>query len=186
MSTGVPNSADAALAQALLAFAHDVEARCRAETEARGSQLPPETRELLRVLANAAQAHLLSPSAVLSRVAVDGTLRVLEAPSPASVGRVLPLRGITVAIRRDARWAPVNSIVLVDPDVSRDHACIVRTKEGHRISDPLSTNGTFVNGKRLEGAVVLRAGDRIRVGGTILEYQPAAPEASIHGATPKG
>lgn len=184
--SNVPNSTDAALTRALLAFAHDVDARCRAEYEARGSQLPPETRELLRGLANAAQAHVLSPAAVLTRVAVEGTLRVLESPSAASVGQVLPLRGINVAIRRDARWAPVNSIILVDPDVSRDHACIVRTKEGHRISDPLSTNGTFVNGKRLEGAVVLRAGDRIRVGDTILEYQPAAPETSIHGGTPKG
>ena len=50
--------------------------------------------------------------------------------------------------------------------VSRPHAEIVQTDRGHRLSDLDSTNGTWVNGRRLdkEEKHVLRDGDDIRLG----------------------
>ncbi len=43
------------------------------------------------------------------------------------------------------------------------------------VDDGLSTNGTYVEGKRISGRQRLRDGDRIRVGGTILAYNAAQP-----------
>jgi hypothetical protein len=46
------------------------------------------------------------------------------------------------------------------------------------VDDGLSTNGTFVNGKRVSGRQRLRDGDRVRVGRTVLVYRTGrAPEA---------
>ena len=44
--------------------------------------------------------------------------------------------------------------------------------DGVWLDDLGSTNGTFVNGKRLERAQLVRAGDVIRVGETELQVQP--------------
>ena len=48
---------------------------------------------------------------------------------------------------------------------SRNHAEVYCDDEHVRIRDLGSTNGTFVNGTRIEGAKVLHPGDRIGVGG---------------------
>ena len=38
-----------------------------------------------------------------------------------------------------------------------------------RVEDLGSTNGTYVNGQKLSGAVPLKRGDHVRIGGTVLE-----------------
>ena len=48
-------------------------------------------------------------------------------------------------------------------DVSRKHCSLVRSDDGLMIQDIGSSNGTFVNGKKVREAA-LRAGDQIRVG----------------------
>ena len=48
-------------------------------------------------------------------------------------------------------------------DVSRKHCSLIRSDEGLVIQDIGSSNGTFVNGKRVQEAS-LRAGDQIRIG----------------------
>lgn len=56
-----------------------------------------------------------------------------------------------------------NDIVVVDLSVSASHAWIIN-QQGHCvIMNTLSTNGTFVNGKRVHEAI-LRHGDRVRLG----------------------
>lgn len=55
-------------------------------------------------------------------------------------------------------------VVIVDTGVSRRHAKVVRDLDGtSKIVDMSSTNGTFVNGRRVD-AESLREGDRIRIG----------------------
>lgn len=49
------------------------------------------------------------------------------------------------------------------PGVSRQHAEIRETPEGWVISDCGSTNGTYVNGRRLSGEHVLEAKDTVRI-----------------------
>ena len=47
--------------------------------------------------------------------------------------------------------------------VSRRHGEIIRSSEGYQVRDTGSSNGTFVGGKRIEGAVELKDGDVIQV-----------------------
>jgi FHA domain-containing protein/uncharacterized protein DUF1707 len=53
--------------------------------------------------------------------------------------------------------------VLDEPTVSRHHALLRRTPEGWAVYDTGSTNGTRVNGWRIEEAT-LRAGDELTIG----------------------
>jgi FHA domain len=46
------------------------------------------------------------------------------------------------------------------------------------VDDGLSRNGTYVNGERVSGRQRLRDGDRIRIGRTILAYNPACPTSA--------
>ncbi len=62
--------------------------------------------------------------------------------------------------------APSNDVVLVTEGISKLHARIKIDGEELSISDADSTNGTFINGKRLESgeSVVLQQGDEILFG----------------------
>src|SRR5262245_18932510 len=74
---------------------------------------------------------------------------------------------------------PSADVVLTDPsgEVSRRHARIVIRGTEAVLEDLVSTNGTFVNGERLDGPYVLRAGDKVQLGQCALEFVPAAPPA---------
>jgi hypothetical protein len=63
-----------------------------------------------------------------------------------------------------------NDIMISDPKVSSFHARIDRTPEGHVLVDLKSRNGSYVNGRRTDTAV-LRTGDEIRVGMARLTYK---------------
>jgi Domain of unknown function (DUF4388)/FHA domain len=63
-----------------------------------------------------------------------------------------------------------NDIVITDPKCSSFHARIDRTLDGFTILDLKSRNGTFVNGKRVDEAL-LKAGDEVRVGTARLVYR---------------
>jgi len=56
-----------------------------------------------------------------------------------------------------------------DQRVSRDHAIIVRHGRYARILDNRSSNGTFVNGRRIV-ATNIRGGDVVRIGPAELRY----------------
>lgn len=51
-----------------------------------------------------------------------------------------------------------------DKSVSREHARLSRLRDGYVIEDLGSTNGTLVNGRRIDEAVILRAGDTVTIG----------------------
>ena len=75
-----------------------------------------------------------------------------------------------------------------DPELSRNHARIAR-RAGDQltIEDLGSTNGTFVNGKRITDAQTLRPGDTVKLGTTtlqVLDETGAAPQATALGAVP--
>ncbi len=59
---------------------------------------------------------------------------------------------------------PSNDVVLDTPAVSHYHAQVERVGQRYRVRDLRSSNGTFVNGKRIEGDVWLQANDAIRIG----------------------
>lgn len=91
-------------------------------------------------------------------------------PSPADhpslLGINLPFSGQRFPLKAGINTfgrAPGNDVVLNDPGVSAIHAKIVQEAEGWRIVNLLSTNGTFVNGKK-QTISPLKPGDRIRFG----------------------
>lgn len=63
-----------------------------------------------------------------------------------------------------------NDICLQDPNISRIHARIEQGDQDYTLVDMGSTNGTFVNGKRVIKATV-KSGDNIKVGKTELKFQ---------------
>ena len=62
-------------------------------------------------------------------------------------------------------------VVLSDPEVSRRHA--LEGPDGFTIEDLGSTNGTWVNGERIERPERLRAGDELRFGNTVWHVRAA-------------
>jgi len=62
-----------------------------------------------------------------------------------------------------------NTLRLPDPDTSRRHARILCEAGHYRIQDLASTNGTFVNGQRVEEHT-LAPGDRIRIGANQITF----------------
>ena len=75
-----------------------------------------------------------------------------------------------------------------DPELSRHHARIVyRAGDQLTVEDLGSTNGTFVNGRRIKDVQTLRPGDTIKVGTTTLQVLDAsgnAPQATAFAAVP--
>jgi predicted component of type VI protein secretion system len=60
-----------------------------------------------------------------------------------------------------------NDIVIGVPEMSRQHAQLVRQPDGYAIQDLGSTNGTFVNYQRVTGLVMLDHGDVIAFGDAV-------------------
>ena len=62
--------------------------------------------------------------------------------------------------------APRNDIVVKDEDCSREHAEVFFVDNEFVIHDLQSRNGTFIDGKRISGAQVIRHATKIRIGQT--------------------
>lgn len=59
---------------------------------------------------------------------------------------------------------PANDIVVDSPTISRFHATIERIGQRFRVRDLRSSNGTFLNDRRLDGEAWAKPGDTLRVG----------------------
>jgi two-component system cell cycle response regulator len=70
---------------------------------------------------------------------------------------------------------PSADLCIADQSISRKHARVTRTEHGVTLEDLGSSNGTSVNGKRLEpGNVVnLAKEDLVKLGNSIVKYLPA-------------
>lgn len=102
-------------------------------------------------------------------------LIVRRGPQP---NQVYELGDNVVNLGRDI----TNHIVINDREVSRHHLRFTRGPEGYTVEDLGSTNGTFVNGKRVTGATLLKNGDLLGLGETVtLGYELVRGEA---GASP--
>lgn len=93
-------------------------------------------------------------------------------------GREYVVTGQSLVFGRDAAC----DVVITDKSVSRRHAEIMATPKGYVLIDS-STNGTFVNGERVQGQRLLARADVIRIGGDEFRFyadrapQPAAASA---------
>ncbi|GAB2675993.1 FtsK/SpoIIIE domain-containing protein [Thalassiella azotivora] len=76
-------------------------------------------------------------------------------------------------------------LVVDDPDVSRRHATLLVDADGVRVRDEDSTNGTWVDGRRLgPGAVRLDLSSRVLVGSSTLALR--LPDADAAAVQPAG
>ena len=82
-------------------------------------------------------------------------------PTP---GAAYTLEGDQLMIGRDS----TNEIVINDAEVSRRHARLTFQGGKYVLEDLGSTNGTFVNGQRLAGPRVLKAGEVVSFGEQIV------------------
>jgi hypothetical protein len=67
--------------------------------------------------------------------------------------------------------APDSDVILADKTVSRRHATLEVTDHSCLIGDDGSTNGTFVNGRRVTGPTTVRDGDELRLGALRFVFQ---------------
>lgn len=95
--------------------------------------------------------------------AVRGQMTILEPPE--LQGAVMTI-GDELTIGRAAACV----LTLDDTYVSQQHASIVWRDRQFFAEDTGSTNGTYVNRERLVQPVVLRPGDRVQIGSTVLEF----------------
>jgi predicted component of type VI protein secretion system len=91
----------------------------------------------------------------------DGQSNQVEFDGPVTIGR----------------QAAICDVVTRDPKVSRRHCRIEPVAQGWRLTDLSSSNGTWVDHKQV-GELLLRDGDQIRLGDTVLRFSTfaAAPK----------
>ncbi|MET0388412.1 MAG: FHA domain-containing protein, partial [Polyangiales bacterium] len=70
-----------------------------------------------------------------------------------------------------------NEICLPKNNVSKHHARLVFKDSRYVVVDQKSTNGTYVNGRRISGPTVVRRGDKIYIGDFILTLGAGALES---------
>jgi serine phosphatase RsbU (regulator of sigma subunit) len=91
-------------------------------------------------------------------------LVVLEGSVP---GRRLEIGSDLLTIGRGVK----QTLVVDDPDVSRLHLRVSLVAGDVVAEDMDSTNGTFVDGKPIKGAVTLKDGSVLRMGGQVIKYE---------------
>ena len=90
----------------------------------------------------------------------------IELLTAAGERRRLPVSGGRLIIGRGSD----SDVFLPDHLLSRRHAEIEPRGGAFYIIDLGSTNGTFLNGERVEGEIALESGDRITIGGVEIRY----------------
>jgi pSer/pThr/pTyr-binding forkhead associated (FHA) protein len=81
-------------------------------------------------------------------------------------GTVFPLSDGPVIVGR----SPDAEVHVNEVAISTEHARLEQTDAGFTLCDLGSTNGTYVNGQRLVGTVVLVSGDSVRMGSTTFTF----------------
>ncbi len=109
-------------------------------------------------------------------------LRVRKGSQPGAAYPVFSSRQPTI-LGREGRI----DIALGDAKASRRHACVYLEHGEWILQDLQSSNGTFLQGKRV-GKTRISDGASIQVGGTLLSFheaeRPAPPSCEIHGTRP--
>ena len=85
-----------------------------------------------------------------------------SAPYP---DKEFPLVKDEMVIGRDT----ASDIVISDAEISRRHARIYKLGDSYMIEDLGSTNGTWIDGEKINGPTVLMAGAKLQIGRTSLE-----------------
>lgn len=100
-------------------------------------------------------------------------LVVRRGPTP---DQVFLLQNDTTIVGRE----PINDVMFPDAEVSRRHCRIVQDQGEYFIEDLNSTNGTFVNGRRISEITRLNSGDIVDFGETVrVVFEYLLPMSSV-------
>ena len=115
------------------------------------------------------ESFILAPSQLAAEhSAPSGGKLVVVSSKVLKAGRSFPTGPVPLTIGR----ADDNDVDLgKDEFASGHHARIESQRDGVWILDLNSTNGTFVNGSRLDGRRLLKEGDVVQVGDTELRFE---------------
>jgi FHA domain len=115
------------------------------------------------------ESFILAPSQLAAEhSAPSGGKLVVVRSEVLKKGRSFPTGPVPLTIGR----AEDNDVALSkDEFTSAHHARIESQRDGVWVLDLSSTNGTFVNGKRLDGRRALKEGDVVRIGETELRFE---------------
>jgi pSer/pThr/pTyr-binding forkhead associated (FHA) protein len=106
------------------------------------------------------QRELGAESSARRATAPRGRLIILDPGTSARIrGQAIPLEPVTRVGRSEA-----NTLVLDDEFVSTAHAMVVLREGRWWVRDEGSTNGTMVNGQRVDGETPIRDGDELQIG----------------------
>jgi hypothetical protein len=92
--------------------------------------------------------------------------KVVVVRSESQQGLELDVRDVTVLGRSSEA-----DVLLDDPYASEFHMRLVASENGLVLHDLGSTNGTYVNGRRITAPTTMRRGDTIQVGKTVMEVR---------------
>jgi hypothetical protein len=107
-----------------------------------------------------------APAPGAARAAPARLVLTAVAPQDGRPGRTIPLNGELTIGRR-----PPANVLLRDDAVSGRHARVARQDGAWIVEDLGSTNGTFVNGRRLAGPAVLAPGDVLVTGSATWRFE---------------
>lgn len=152
--------------------------------------LRKEFGELLKAKARERRWRFAGPLDVqfeVDEAAKDGKFEVIASHLASDDPSEMPPDQL-ILVGSDRRWdlaeekitmgrSTSNQVVIDDPNASRIHAELFSRDGQWWIVDLGSTNGTLVNESTIKEHR-LAPGDRIKVGGTELEYQQADPETT--------
>lgn len=83
----------------------------------------------------------------------------------------LPLKQDKISIGRSAD----NDIAILDPYSSGHHSLIYKKDNRYVVRDNNSKNGTFLNGKKIQGETILNKGDEVLIGSTRIIFDQEIP-----------
>jgi hypothetical protein len=132
---------------------------------------------------DAASAPAAAAAPAPSAAPAGGKMRTMAIDAPvgggvkaAGLGWLVPLDGpqsgelFQLKGRAVVGTAPDCDAVMKDPSISGRHAEFVATSSGFRVNDLGSTNGTFVNDKRVTGSDLID-NDNVRIGRVNLKFK---------------
>src|SRR5947209_15765092 len=93
-----------------------------------------------------------------------------------------PLGGQTMEGEKDlVRGRQDTDVTIDDPEISGRHAVVRRHANRLQVEDLGSSNGTFVDGTRVQEPTLLGGGAEIRVGATVLVVEGVLPVQASGG-----
>jgi hypothetical protein len=121
----------------------------------------------------AAASTLATAAAVVPESVYAGDTRRRVGPDVAQLVVIEPIeqqgRSFELVDELTIGRAPGCHITVDDGFVSQLHARVFRRDEDFMIEDLGSTNGTYLNRHKVTAAMILRPGDHLQIGNTILE-----------------